>query len=80
MANPCIPALRPHSFWMVCSAPEITTVSKPNKNPARAEVMDQKKMRDFKGIQEFRVRVQPERKLNKRTQRDSRELERSRRL
>ena len=32
---------------MVCSAPEMTTVSKPKRNPARAEVMDQKKMRDL---------------------------------
>src|SRR5215471_10786266 len=32
---------------MVFSAPEMTTVSKPNKNPARAEVSDQKKMRAF---------------------------------
>ena len=32
---------------MVCSAPEMTTVSKPNKNPASAEVMAQKKMRPF---------------------------------
>ena len=27
----------------------MTTVSKPNKNPASADVMDQKKMRDFMG-------------------------------
>src|SRR4051794_16135185 len=34
---------------MVFSAPEITTVSKPNRNPARADVSDQKKMRAFIG-------------------------------
>src|SRR5258708_393529 len=34
---------------MVCSAPEMTTVSKPNRNPASAELMDQKKMRAFMG-------------------------------
>ncbi len=32
---------------MVFSAPEITTVSKPNKKPARAAVSDQKKIRRF---------------------------------
>jgi hypothetical protein len=32
---------------MVCSAPEMTTVSKPKRKPARAEVIDQKKMRPF---------------------------------
>src|SRR5579863_3214788 len=32
---------------MVFSAPEITTVSKPKRKPARAEVRDQKKMRPF---------------------------------
>src|SRR5215472_15131624 len=36
-------ALKLQSFCIVCSAPEMTTVSKPNKNPARADVMDQKK-------------------------------------
>src|ERR1700728_422874 len=35
---------------MVFSAPEITTVSKPKRNPARAEVSDQKKMRPFIGL------------------------------
>src|SRR5580704_6198535 len=35
---------------MVFSAPEITTVSKPKRNPARAEVSDQKKMRPFMGV------------------------------
>src|SRR5580692_9370517 len=47
MAMPCNPALRPQSVWIVFSAPEITTVSKPKRNPARAEVSDQKKMRPF---------------------------------
>src|SRR5579864_5994872 len=37
---------------MVFSAPEITTVSKPNRNPASAEVSDQKNMRPF--IREYR--------------------------
>src|SRR5208283_813740 len=32
---------------MVCSAPEMTMVSKPNKKPASAEVMAQKTMRAF---------------------------------
>src|SRR5271155_4854581 len=32
---------------MVFSAPEMTTVSKPKRNPASAEVSDQKKMRPF---------------------------------
>jgi hypothetical protein len=32
---------------MVFSAPEITTVSNPKRNPASAEVSDQKKMRPF---------------------------------
>src|SRR6185437_704092 len=32
---------------MVFSAPEMTTVSKPNKKPARAAVSDQKKIRRF---------------------------------
>jgi hypothetical protein len=43
IATPCIPALKSHSFWIVCSAPDITTVSNPNRNPARADVSDQKK-------------------------------------
>ena len=45
MAIPCIPALKPQSDWIVCSAPEMTTVSNPKRNPASAEVMDQKKTR-----------------------------------
>src|SRR5579863_2241240 len=47
MAMPCSPGLSPQSVWMVFSAPEITTVSKPKRNPASAEVSDQKKMRAF---------------------------------
>ena len=42
-----MPGLRPQSDWIVCSAPEMTTVSKPKRNPASADVMDQKKMRGF---------------------------------
>ncbi len=45
MAMPCMPALKPQSAWIFCSAPEMTTVSKPNKKPASAEVIDQKKIR-----------------------------------
>lgn len=33
--------LRPQSDWIVFSAPEITTVSKPKRNPASAETIDQ---------------------------------------
>src|SRR5258708_27367900 len=40
---------------MVFSAPEITTVSKPKRNPASADVSDQKKMRPF--IREYRVKT-----------------------
>src|SRR5580698_3607004 len=47
MATPCSSGLSPQSAWMVFSAPEITTVSKPKRNPASAEVSDQKKMRPF---------------------------------
>jgi hypothetical protein len=39
---PCHPALNCQSAWIFCSAPEMTTVSKPNRNPASAEVIDQK--------------------------------------
>src|ERR1700757_3989683 len=48
MAMPCSPGLSPHSVWMVFSAPEMTTVSKPKRNPASAEVSDQKKMRPLR--------------------------------
>src|SRR6185503_7480862 len=41
MTMPCSPGLSPQSDWIVCSAPEITTVSKPKRNPARADVRDQ---------------------------------------
>src|SRR5678810_1015465 len=55
MAMPCIPGLRPHNVWMVFSAPEITTVSNPNRKPASAEVMDQNRMRGL--MEERRPRV-----------------------
>ena len=45
-ATPCIAALKFHKDWIFCSAPEMTTVSNPNKNPARADVADHSKMRD----------------------------------
>ena len=45
MAMPCIPGVRPHKRWIVCSAPEMTTVSKPNRKPARAAMRDQKNRR-----------------------------------
>src|ERR1700722_2667652 len=32
---------------MVCSAPEMTTVSNPNRNPARADVIDHRRIRTF---------------------------------
>src|ERR1700738_3250763 len=54
MAMPCNPGLRPQSDWIVFSAPEMTTVSKPKRNPASADVRDQKKMRPF--ISEYRPR------------------------
>src|ERR1700686_1254172 len=44
---PCRPGLRDHSVCIVFSAPEITTVSKPKRNPASADVSDQKKIRAF---------------------------------
>src|SRR5271165_4170036 len=47
MAMPCMPGLSPQSVWMVFSAPEMTTVSKPKRNPASADVSDQRKTRAF---------------------------------
>src|SRR5689334_20526863 len=47
MTSPCRPGPKPHSFWIVCSAPEMTIVSNPNRKPASAEVMAQKIMRAF---------------------------------
>src|SRR3954468_518513 len=47
MANPCIASPSFQSAWMVFSAPEITTVSNPKRNPASAETSDQRKMRLF---------------------------------
>src|SRR5579862_9108356 len=32
---------------MVCSAPEMTTVSNPNRNPAKADMIDHRKIRTF---------------------------------
>ena len=45
IAKPWTPALSPHSAWIFCSAPEMTTVSNPNRNPANAEVIDHRTMR-----------------------------------
>jgi hypothetical protein len=36
--NPCQPELKCQIFSSVCSAPEITTVSKPKRNPPRAAI------------------------------------------
>src|SRR5208282_4146933 len=47
MATPCRLLLNPQSDWMVFSTPEMTTVSKPKRNPASAEVTDQMKIRAF---------------------------------
>src|SRR5437879_6354648 len=48
--------LRPQSACIVFSAPEITTVSNPKRNPASADVSDQKKMRRFIRVStEYRV-------------------------
>src|ERR1700688_4506702 len=47
MAMPWRPGLRPQRVWIVFSAPEMTTVSKPKRNPASADVSDQKNMRPF---------------------------------
>src|SRR5579863_3932360 len=44
MTIPCKPTLKFQSAWMRCSAPEMTTVSKPKRNPASAETSDQKKI------------------------------------
>ena len=41
IATPCTAALRFHNRWIVCSAPEMTTVSKPKRKPASADVRDQ---------------------------------------
>jgi hypothetical protein len=45
MAIPCIPGLRSHSDCIFCSAPEMTTVSKPKRNPANAAVNAEKTIR-----------------------------------
>ena len=39
-AQPCIEPLKDQMFWICFSAPEITTVSKPKRNPASAAVID----------------------------------------
>ena len=39
-AQPCIEPLKGQMFWICFSAPEITTVSKPKRNPASAAVID----------------------------------------
>jgi hypothetical protein len=39
--------LRVQRSWICFSAPEMTTVSKPNKKPASAEVIAQKNNLDF---------------------------------
>src|SRR3977135_2335696 len=45
---------------MVFSAPEMTTVSKPKRNPASADVRDQKKTREFIGrSQRFYLTTSP---------------------
>src|ERR1051326_7754391 len=47
MTSPCRPGPKPRSFWIVCSAPEMTIVSNPNRKPASAELIAQKIMRAF---------------------------------
>src|SRR5882762_1272037 len=42
-ASPCVMLSRFQSFWMVCSAPEITAVSSPKRKPLRATVNDQRR-------------------------------------
>lgn len=44
-ATPCWVGLSPQRTWMICSAPEMTIVSKPKRKPARAEVSDQRRKR-----------------------------------
>ena len=40
MASPCIASLIDQTRCTACSAPEMTAVSKPNRKPASAAVMD----------------------------------------
>ena len=47
MATPCSPGLNCQRFWIVFSAPEMTTVSKPTRKPASAETIDQMTMLGF---------------------------------
>jgi len=51
MARPCMKLLKSHMRWMVCSAPEMTTVSNPKRKPANADVSDQARslLREFMG-------------------------------
>src|SRR6267154_242047 len=42
-ARPWVMLSRFQSFWMVCSAPEITAVSSPKRKPLRATVNDQRR-------------------------------------
>ena len=42
IASPCIAGLSPQSDWIVFSAPEMTTVSKPKRKPASADTTDQR--------------------------------------
>src|SRR5436190_23491725 len=50
MAVPCSSSLSFQSDWIVFSAPEMTTVSNPNRNPARDDVTDQKIRRRDMGV------------------------------
>jgi hypothetical protein len=71
MASPCSCGLSFHSDWIVPSAPEMTTVSKPKRNPANAAVRDQKKRRGDIGRQWKRKENEPrlERQVTQRTAR-----------
>ena len=51
VARPCSSGLSSQSDWIVFSAPEMTTVSKPNRNPASADTTDQSRMRE--GMERF---------------------------
>ena len=54
-ANPWAVGERPQSSWIVCSAPLMTTVSNPNRNPARAAVRDHANRRSVIGGRGSRV-------------------------
>src|SRR5689334_24576521 len=51
-SRPCRSGLSCQSAWIVFSAPEMTTVSKPNRNPARADTTDQRRTRGRMGRSE----------------------------